>query len=147
MALHLSREHFELIKAYGEQAFPNEGCGFLIGKEEERCRAVHALLPATNAHEQSEQYRRFLITPQTYLEAEKEARKRDLEIIGFYHSHPNAPARPSAYDLEHAWPWYSYVIVSVKEGRAAELTSWRLLDTRLGFDEETVTIDRKESAA
>ena len=72
------------------------------------------------------------------MRGEKAAREKDLDIIGFYHSHPDAPARPSQYDLEHAWPWYSYVIVAIKSGEADAMTSWVLQEDRQTFGEEDI---------
>ena len=74
------------------------------------------------------------------MKAERSARKQGLKLLGFYHSHPNAPARPSAYDLEHAWPWYSYVIVSIRDGQDEQMTSWVLQDDRSQFDAEEVVV-------
>lgn len=140
MALKIKRNHFELIKAYGEEAYPNECCGFLLGKLVDGEKEVAATFPAFNSREDSEKYHRFLITPQAYLECEKFARQKNLDIIGFYHSHPNAEAQPSAYDIEHGWPWYSYVIVSVKDSRAADVTSWTLDDDRAKFNPEEIFV-------
>ena len=103
---------------------------------------MYATRSVDNQREESERYHRFLITPNVYLATEKYARTRELDIIGFYHSHPDAPARPSAYDMEHAWPWYSYVIVSVRKGSAAEITSWVMADDRSKFNEEAI-IEKK----
>ena len=78
--------------------------------------------------------------PEDFLEGEKLARQRKVEIIGFYHSHPNAEAKPSPYDLEHGWPWYSYVIVAIRNKKAKEVTSWVMEDQRKKFHEETIII-------
>jgi proteasome lid subunit RPN8/RPN11 len=72
------------------------------------------------------------------LRVEKENRKRGLDVVGYYHSHPDHPARPSEYDRAHAWPWYSYVIVSVERGEPKAMTSWMLSEDRSRFDEETL---------
>ena len=80
--------------------------------------------------------RRFLVTPKDYREAERRAGEVGGELLGFYHSHPDHPARPSQYDLDHAWPFFSYVIVSVREGVSGDMTSWRLREDRSGFDQE-----------
>ena len=80
--------------------------------------------------------RRFLVRPQDYREAEQTASDSGVELLGFYHSHPDHPARPSEYDLNHAWPFFSYVIVSVRDGVPGDMTSWRLLDDRSTFTEE-----------
>jgi len=104
-------------------------------------RRVLATMPAVNERGEEEQHNRFTITPYAAFQAEKEARRRELDIVGFYHSHPDAPARPSDYDLEHAtWPHYSYLIVSVAGGRPDEMTSWVLADDRSAFHQETIEI-------
>lgn len=128
----------EDIRRHGEETFPNECCGFMLGKMNGQDRRVAELLRADNDREDEEQYHRFLITPEDYMESDKVARGKGLDIIGFYHSHPNAPARPSQYDLDHAWPFYSYVIVSIKEKVSDLMTSWILRDDRSAFDEENI---------
>lgn len=143
MALKIDAEHFELIRAYGEEAYPNECCGFLLGRQINSDKEVIWTLPVQNERERREQYHRFLITPDTYLQGEKFARQRDLEIIGFFHSHPNAEARPSGYDLEHGWPWYSYIILAVRNQQAAEMTSWVLEEDRSKFTEEAIIVKPK----
>ncbi|MFQ5771858.1 MAG: M67 family metallopeptidase, partial [bacterium] len=130
MILKIDHKHLELIKAYGLESYPNECCGFLLGKQNIGEKEVQSTLPAFNAREGKEQYHRFLITSRDYLQGEKFARERGMDIIGFYHSHPDAKARPSHYDLEHGWPWYSYLIVSVKKHNADEVTSWVLKEDR-----------------
>jgi proteasome lid subunit RPN8/RPN11 len=72
------------------------------------------------------------------LKVEKEARTRGLDVMGYYHSHPDHPAMPSNYDRDHAWPWYSYVIVSVQKGLAAEVNSWVLAEDRTRFEREEI---------
>jgi len=143
MALRIDNEHLEMIKALGEESFPNECCGFLLGKvDSEGEKVIGSAIPAANERESEEQYHRFLISPNAYLKAERYAREHSLEILGFFHSHPNAEARPSEYDREHAWPWYSYLIVSVKEGVAEDLTSWRMDDDRSRFSQEEILISK-----
>jgi len=138
LSLRLTRDLLQMISAQGEEAFPHECCGFLLGSANGESRTVGLLQPAMNEREDAARHNRFLITAENYLAAQKEAESRDLEILGFYHSHPNAPARPSQYDEDHAWPWYSYVIVSVRDGAASETTSWVLRDDRSGFDEQQI---------
>ena len=140
MVLKIDNTHFELIKAYGVESYPNECCGFLLGKQTDGHKEVLTTLPAANTREESEQYHRFLITAEQFLQSEKFAKEHNMDIIGFYHSHPNAEARPSAYDLEHSWPWYSYVIVSLKQNVVQKVTSWVLKDDRAKFDEEEIII-------
>ena len=126
------------IEGHGEETFPNECCGFLLGKVDGDSRHVAELLRAYNDREDEAKHNRFLITPDSFMKGEKTARSKGLDIIGFYHSHPNAPSRPSQYDLDHAWPFYSYVIVSIKDGAADVMTSWLLSDDRSQFNEETI---------
>jgi proteasome lid subunit RPN8/RPN11 len=90
-------------------------------------------MPGRNTFEADEQYHRFSIDPMLQLKAEKEAEGTGKMVLGFYHSHPDHPARPSEYDREHAWPFYSYVIVAIEKGRAADMTSWVLDDATSRF--------------
>ena len=127
------------IRAHGREAFPHECCGALLGRD----AIVHEAFRLPNTTEEGPR-RRFLVRPDDYRAAEKRARETGLELLGFYHSHPDHPARPSQYDLDHAWPSFSYVIVSVMAGRDDLLTSWRLKDDRTAFDEENVQITRSQ---
>lgn len=136
--LELTLEHEQAIRAHAQRAFPHECCGFLLGRDEAATRRVAAIAAAENERTAAERHNRFSITPDVYLRAEREARRRRLDVIGFYHSHPDAPARPSDYDLEHAWPVYSYLIVSVRGGVSAALTSWVLREDRSGFEPQVV---------
>jgi proteasome lid subunit RPN8/RPN11 len=101
-------------------------------------RRVRSLFPLVNRRDDSPR-NRFSVTPDDVLEAEKAARAEGLEVIGWYHSHPDHPARPSDYDRDHAWPWYSYIIVSVHAGVPQDMTSWRLKDDRSGYLEEKIS--------
>ncbi len=133
MALLLTEAQSQAIRAHGERAYPQECCGFLVGRDTPAGRPVVEAVPAVNERGEEERHNRFTINPYAFLQAEKRARAREQEIVGFYHSHPDVAAVPSAYDRDHAWPWYSYVIVSVREGTAGELRSWQLQDDRSGF--------------
>jgi len=153
MAIRLSSSSFERIRAHGSCDYPNESCGILFGRTEGDVKYVLEAVPLKNLRTEPEKAQeilpleapgresernRFLIDPREQLRAEKDARARDLEVLGYYHSHPDHPARPSNYDREHAWPWYSYVIVSVVEGEAKDLTSWVLAEDRSRFDSEPI---------
>jgi proteasome lid subunit RPN8/RPN11 len=122
-----------------QRCYPEEGCGVLIGEERESNRRVRRAMPFENRREDS-RHNRYVIAPEQFLAAEQAARAAGLDVLGFYHSHPDHPARPSAFDLEHAWPYYSYVIVSVEQGRVAELRSWRLAADRSRFDPEPLEL-------
>lgn len=140
MAIVLSKAQKEAIERHGEETFPNECCGFVLGRTNGQDRSVVELMRADNDREADAQRNRFLITPEAYMRGDKAARAKGLDVIGFYHSHPNAPARPSQYDLDHAWPFYSYIIVSVQDRAAADMTSWRLQDGRGAFDPEEIQV-------
>ena len=123
------------IRAHGRETFPHECCGALLGRDGE----VHESHGLPNTTEEGPR-RRFLVRPDDYRGAEHRARETGLDLLGFYHSHPDHPARPSQYDLDHAWPSFSYVIVSIVAGEDKLLTSWRLREDRSAFDEEPVRI-------
>jgi len=142
MLLIMTPELRRQIEAEGSAAFPNECCGILIGRDirdvrGER-RVVDRLMAGQNVFEADERYHRFSIDPRVQLQAEREAAKEGKLVIGFYHSHPNHPARPSEYDREHGWPFYSYVIVSIMDGKPAELTSWVLSGQTEQFAEQLI---------
>src|SRR6516225_6181016 len=126
--LAISKELAEKIRAHGAETYPHECCGALLGKDGNP-REILGLFPLVNRRDDSPR-NRFSVTAQDVLAAEKAAREQKLDVIGWYHSHPDHPARPSQYDRDHAWPWYSYIIVSVGQGAAGDMTSWRLNDDR-----------------
>ena len=137
--LFLSSEPETNIRIAGEAAYPDECCGILMGDiDNDGNKIVKRTEAINNAREDGEKYHRFLITPEDMLHAEQTARAAKLEVIGFYHSHPDHPASPSDYDRDHALPFYSYVIVSVEKGRAKELTSWELSADRAVFLSEKI---------
>ena len=141
MTLYLDDCARDSIVQHGEGGFPNEVCGILLGKDENGRRVIRLTMPIENSFEQDEQYHRFLITPADMFRAERLARHDRLDVLGVYHSHPNAPAQPSEYDRDHAaWTTWSYVIVSVRDGRAAEIRAWKLRDDRSAYDAEDVDV-------
>jgi proteasome lid subunit RPN8/RPN11 len=133
----VSGEVERLVRAEGEKWYPDECCGLLLGRiDENGRRRVEDIMPAPNAGQAEERCRRFRIEPDEFMRAEKRARLRGLDVIGFYHSHPDHPAAPSEYDREQALPFYSYVILSVRKGVAAEISSWELSGDRALFNHE-----------
>lgn len=155
MALKLSQSQVEQIRRHGATDYPNECCGVLIGVTNGANKEVREVVPLRNLRhdpdlaqellpvvdpERETERNRFLIDPRDQLRAEKDARARGLDVLGYYHSHPDHPARPSNYDREHAWPFYSYVIVSVHRGSPADLASWGLSEDRSRFDSEIVEV-------
>ncbi|MGH9592251.1 MAG: M67 family metallopeptidase [Bryobacteraceae bacterium] len=128
------------IRAHGVETYPHECCGALLGAEGDGGREVRGLYKLFNRRTDSPR-NRFSVTSEDVRDAEKAARQAGLDVIGWYHSHPDHPALPSEFDREHAWPWYSYVIVSVVAGEAQAMASWRLTDDRMRFDPEKITMN------
>jgi proteasome lid subunit RPN8/RPN11 len=143
----------ESIRQHGARDYPDECCGMILGRanddekvatevvalrnlRRDRAAAEEILPLADSAHETGRN--RFLIDPRDQLRVEKEARERGLDVLGYYHSHPDHPARPSGYDRDHAWPWYSYVIISVFGGVPRDITSWVLSEDRAAFQAEVL---------
>ena len=119
-----------VIRRHGETTYPHECCGALVGRDGHATAAVE--LP--NMTEEGPR-RRFLVRPSDYRMAEQQAAELGGELLGFYHSHPDHPARPSQYDLDHAWPTFAYIIVAVAAGTARDMTVWFLRDDRSSFEE------------
>jgi proteasome lid subunit RPN8/RPN11 len=125
-AIILPRSIAMQIESEGSAAYPNECCGILIGKEMDGKRRVERLAPMKNVFDAGEQYHRFSIDPLAQIEAEKSANDAGMMVLGYYHSHPDHPARPSEYDRTHVPPWsfYSHIIVAIEKGRPAAMTAW-----------------------
>jgi len=121
------------IRAHGQETYPHECCGALLGRD----AGVTDLVALPNTTEEGPR-RRFLVRPSDYRLAERRATELGAELLGFYHSHPDHPARPSQYDLDHAWPTFAYIIVAVAQGAAADMTVWYLKDDRSSFEEGTL---------
>ncbi|MGH9468493.1 MAG: Mov34/MPN/PAD-1 family protein [Terriglobales bacterium] len=142
MALTIPREQLDAVLRHGEQTYPHECCGLLLGSlEDGGRRRIQAIHPMRNANTASPR-NRFDFDPHEHLEAQRAARARGLDIVGFYHSHPDHPARPSQYDLDHAaWPGYSYLIVSIAGGKRAAVdgaNSFELAEDRSQFLSESI---------
>lgn len=135
--LFISPRHLHTIGGHASISYPEECCGVLIGRCHSGATFVERVLSVGNEREDSRQ-NRYLISPETVLAAHKEARSVGLEVVGYYHSHPDHPAEPSAFDRENAWPGVSYVIVSIAQRKVKETRSWRLNEDREGFEEEII---------
>ena len=135
----MSARESERIRAHLCRAYPDEGCGVLIGRDGDGAREIVGIVALENRVKDS-LHNRYLVAPEQFLAAERAARGAGLEVIGFFHSHPDHPARPSTFDLQHAWPYYSYLIVSVTRGEAGDARSFRLAEDRSRFEEETVEV-------
>ena len=135
--LYISPRHLQTLQRHAAVSYPDECCGVLIGRSNGGSIFVERVLSVGNEREDS-RHNRYLISPDTIMAAHKEARALGLDVLGYYHSHPDHPARPSEFDREHAWPGLSYLIVSVEKGKVADTRSWRLSDDRGSFEEETI---------
>jgi proteasome lid subunit RPN8/RPN11 len=158
MVLRLQSGHLDTIQRHAAADYPAECCGMLLGGVDADSKEVTEVAPIANLRldparaeqliplqdrgRESER-NRFLIDPKEQIRVEKDARARGLTVLGYYHSHPDHPAKPSVYDREHAWPWYSYLIVSVEAGSAGDSRSWVLSDDRGSFQPETLEIISK----
>lgn len=134
----VAEKHLQEIREHGVRDYPYECCGLLIGRYTSDGKIVSETYPISNAREESAKRNRFLITPDELLGGERYATQKDLEVVGFYHSHPDSPAVPSQYDLEHAWPTYSYIIVSTTAEQAHDLFSWEQEPDRSRFNREEI---------
>src|SRR2546430_16813010 len=132
-------EHLSEIRAHGERDYPFECCGLLIGRFKDDRKVVVETYAISSAREEEAKRNRFLIRPEELMRGEKYARAKRLDVVGFYHSHPDDRAVPSKYDLDHAWPSYSYIVVAVEKGHAADLRSWEMESDRSRFNEEEIT--------
>ena len=139
----LTPSQHKQIESEGVAAFPNECCGIIYGRDvrdgDVTRRIVESLEPVDNGFDAGEQYHRFSITPQTLMNAERKC-TNGLMVLGFYHSHPDHPARPSEYDRVHAWPFYSYVIVAIHSAEPEKMTCWQLDDATEQFSEQMIEI-------
>ena len=130
----------DVIRVHGQAAYPEECCGFLLGYATTEGNHVVAASPVKNRRVENRE-RRYAITPHDYHAADRFARQQGLDIVGFYHSHPDHPARPSATDLAEAtFSGYTYVIVSIRDGQPADLTAWSLAPDRSQFEAEAIDI-------
>jgi proteasome lid subunit RPN8/RPN11 len=145
MSIKLTGEHLEAIRKHGEATYPEECGGLLLGRVADGVRMVSEVLALENVRPDS-RHNRVELDPRDYLRAEREAGRKGLGVWGYYHSHPDHPASPSGFDLAHA-PFleWSYLIVSVQGGKAAEVRAWTVREDRSQFDEEElIRIDHGE---
>ena len=140
MTLQVSRTLLDQIRRHGEASYPDEGAGLLYGEAHGDDRRATALRPLANTHPKGERRRRYRIDPTDMMAAEDEAEALGLDVVGVFHSHPDHPAEASETDREWALPWFSYLITSVRFGRAAETRSWRLVDDRSIMIEEPLLV-------
>jgi proteasome lid subunit RPN8/RPN11 len=138
MTIRMTGAMVEEIRREGEQAYPSECCGVLGGRIVGAGKEVSRLVAMVN--HRTDDPRRYLITPEDLLRTTEDLKRSALEVLGYYHSHPDHPAAPSEFDSQHAWPWYSYIIVRVERGRAAEVTSWVLEEDCSAMRQESLEV-------
>jgi proteasome lid subunit RPN8/RPN11 len=136
--IELNQQSVAAITAHAERDYPHECGGMLIGKFADGNKTVAETFPLENAREEEARHNRVLILPKDVMRAEKYAREKRLDVVGYYHSHPDDKAVPSQYDLDHALPVWSYVIASVIKGKVADIRSWEMENDRSKFNEEQV---------
>ena len=141
MSVQTEKEILDAVRDHGRTRYPEECCGFLLGRlDRDGRKVIVASQPAENVRPENRE-RRYTIAPEDYLAADRDAQRKGLDVVGFYHSHPDHPARPSATDLAEAtFPEYLYVITSVNKGEPGDLTAWTLAADRSRFVEEAIDI-------
>ena len=145
--LYFPKEIYNEIISHAKESYPHEACGALVGEQKSNIREREAeasknivrscRMENTNKDRANDRYE---INPKELLKIEREASSNGLEVIGFYHSHPDHPDRPSVFDRERAWPLYSYLIVSIHKGKDISVKSWTFEDGKEVFREEEVKI-------
>ncbi len=136
MTIKVTQSHLEKIQTYLESCYPEEGCCILMGGFENNIKILKEIIPVRNASKKKRIH--YSIDPLEYSKVEKECKERCLKIIGVAHSHPENPAIPSDYDKQNSWPFFSYIIISVKSGKSDSVKSWILKDDRSGVEEEQI---------
>jgi proteasome lid subunit RPN8/RPN11 len=137
MRISIDDDVMEIMNAHALRDYPHECCGALFGAEDEGGRHVLAVMPIENVSDEDRR-RRFSVSPRDYIRAEREAERLALALLGFYHSHPDHPAQPSATDRQFAQIGFSYPILSVTRDHVVALTSWRIVDQEAWYEEEKV---------
>jgi proteasome lid subunit RPN8/RPN11 len=142
----LTQQILSEIAEHAERDYPHECGGMLIGLFEGDRKTVTEIFPLENAREKESRHNRVLILPKDVLRAEKYARENKLDVVGYYHSHPDDRAVPSQYDLDHALPVWSYVIASVIEGKVEDVLSWEMENDRSKFNKEGMEVENRLTA-
>ena len=138
--IEVNQKIIDAITAHAEKDYPHECGGMLIGKFTDGKKTVVESFPLENAREEEHRHNRVLILPKDVLGAERYAREKKLDVVGYYHSHPDDRAVPSQYDLDHALPVWSYIIASVLDGKVDDIASWEMENDRSRFNEEQLEV-------
>jgi proteasome lid subunit RPN8/RPN11 len=132
------------LEFHGEASYPNEGAGVLLGSVHDDFIKIEDLIPMPNTFDEGERHHRYMIDAKGMMEVELTAEERNLEVVGIFHSHPDHPAQPSTYDLQHSLPWYTYIITKIEGGEARRSRAWRLQEDRQAFFEIELSIQQTE---
>ncbi len=138
MVVYIAPDQLQLIMNHARSTYPEECCGFLLGIDSED-RRIHRAYAVQNVNKGSRR-NRFNINPMDLVRADDEARRSNVDLIGIYHSHPDAPVQPSQVDLENAWPWYTYIIVSLQNGAPRDVAAWLLSEDRSAFHPDDLRV-------
>ena len=142
--IEVNQSIIDAVTAHAERDYPHECGGMLIGTFTEGKKTVVETFPLENAREEEARHNRVLILPKDVLKAERYAREKQLDLVGYYHSHPDDQAVPSQYDLDHALPVWSYVIASVIKGKVEDIRSWEMENDRSRFNKEEILLANRE---
>ncbi len=141
MSLVLSDDQLDIIKQHGQATYPEEGGGLLLGHFADGHAVVKEIRVMPNTWDaDAERRRRYLIPGEVMLREQRAADAHDLDVVGYFHSHPDHPAVPSEFDREHALPNWSYAIVPVRQGQTGDVLAWRLREDRSGFDAQEIIL-------
>lgn len=140
MKVIMQPSELHIIEEHGEKTYPNEGAGFLFGRAAGNRLFIEAARVVENRREAEAQANRYEISPQDFVQAETEAERLGLDLVGVFHSHPDHPAQPSQFDLDHAMPHFSYLISAVEKGHAKATRAWQLRPDREAFDEDILVV-------
>ncbi|MHB1907897.1 MAG: M67 family metallopeptidase [Nitrososphaerales archaeon] len=136
----LDQQMLEQMHLHAISTYPEECCGLILGKFDGATKRVQRVKRMKNSFEPKERYHRYTIDPKEFLTAEKEADSFGEEIVGIYHSHPNAPPKPSEFDRNHAWPSLSYIVIEIREQKPLNTFSWILSEDRSEFVQEQIMV-------
>ncbi len=136
--VYIAAAQLQLIMNHARSTYPDECCGFLLGVDSGG-RRIQRVYAVQNVNQDSRK-NRFNINPLDLIRADEEARRSNLDLIGIYHSHPNAPVQPSLVDLENAWPSYTYLVVSLQNGEPRDVAAWLLSEDRSRFHSDDLRV-------
>ncbi len=138
MVVVIKNDQLEFVMNHARSAYPEECCGFLLGSDSD-VRHIHRAVPIKNLNQNSPRTR-YNIDPLELVKADEEARRLNMNVVGIYHSHPDSAAQPSRFDLEHAWPWYTYLVLSVTNGEPGDVAAWFLSEDRSSFHQDDLRV-------